>query len=149
MAALKKLIAVALIALSVVVAVHFIFSPFYADAVDVGLVWDILNYFMAAAAITLMVVHYQRKREFDARGSNGSITREYLEVNLAAYGAILLAIFFLWNWFDNLFVGGGFAFVTDEPQSDTRLIFWGLLDPLLVIAYGTTGCHLLRNSARG
>jgi hypothetical protein len=144
MAVLKKLIAIGLIGLSVVMALHFILSPFYPDlskSLDAGEIWDILNWFMAAGVIALLVVHYLRKRALDEQGADGSVTREYLEANLALYGSILLALWFFWNWFDNLAVGAG-------VQSNTNLIYWALIDPLLIIAYGVTGCCLWRSASR-
>ncbi len=141
MALMKKLIAMGLILVSIAVALHFMFTPFYPDSVDVSEIWDILDWFMAAAMAVTLIVHYLRKRVFDAKDANGSITREYLEVNVALYASIALTLWFFWNWFDNLTVGAG-------PQSDTNLINWMLIDPLLVIVFGVTGCHLLRDASR-
>ena len=144
MAALKKLVAIGLIALSVVIALQFMFSPFYpesSNSLDASEIWDILDWFMAAGVVALLMVHYLRKRAFDEQSSDCSVTREYLEVNLTLYGSLVLALWFFWNWFDNLTVKGGI-------QSDVSLMFWALIDPLLVIAYGVTGNWLWRSVSR-
>ena len=48
-------------------------------------------------------------RALDANGSDGSVTREYLEVNLLFYVSIVVTVWFFWNW---LFFG---FFPDNEP----------------------------------
>ncbi len=132
---LRKLSGIVLGIISLVVAVHFIATPIYEDAVDIGQVWDVMNWFMALGVVAAVVVHYLRKRGMDGRGSD-AITREYLEVNLALYVSVFLALWFFWNWFDNFAVGA-------ELQSQTRRIVWAFINPMFVMVVGFTACHLV------
>ena len=134
MSMVRKLVGVVIGATAFAVALHFIFSAFYEDAVDVDQIWTVLNWFMAFGVLVAVTVWYLRKRAMDGRGGDG-ITREYLEVNLVLYVTAFLSIWFFWNWFDDLTVADG-------VQSETRLIFWGFIDPLYVLVACVTSCTL-------
>ena len=101
----RTMIAIGLLAVSIVVAAHFILTPFYQDTMDIGLMWDILNWFMAVAAIIALIVNYHRFQVTDGQSGDGPVTRQYLQVNVALFASILLVIWILWNWFDNLMIG--------------------------------------------
>ncbi len=79
------------------VAMNWIITPLYHDGSDHYPVWAVVNGFMAFAVA--LIVNYSRQCALPDRGADGAITREYLEVNLAFYGSILLAAFFYSNWF--------------------------------------------------
>ena len=130
----RKVVGFVVGASALAVALHFIFSAFYEDAVDVDQIWSILDVFMAFGVLVALIVWYLRKRAMDGRGGNG-ITREYLEVNLLLYVAAFLSLWFFWNWFDFLVAGDG-------GQSDTRLILWAFIDPLYVLVACVTSCSL-------
>ena len=130
----RKVVGFVVGASALAVALHFIFSAFYEDAVDVDQIWSILNVFMAFGVLVAVAVWYLRKRVLDGRGGDG-ITREYLEVNLVFYVAAFLCIWFFWNWFDDLTVADG-------VQPETRLSFWGFIDPLYVLVACVTSCTL-------
>ena len=125
MAMVRKLVAVAVGAVGLVIALHLVFSAFYEDAVDVGQIWNVLNWFMAAALLVTLAVGYHRKRVLDGRSGDG-VTREYLEVNVGLYVTAFLVILFAWNWFDDLTV-------VDGSQSDNRLLIWSVINPLFVL----------------
>ena len=105
----RTMIAIGLLAVSIVVAAHFILTPFYQNTMDIGLMWDILNWFMAVAAIIALIVNYHRFQVTDGQSGDGPVTRQYLQVNVALFASILLVIWILWNWFDNLTIGVRFA----------------------------------------
>ena len=136
---LQRLLAVLFGAFALVVTVQFVFSPFYPDAVDVGQLWNYVNYLMALGVLAGLIVHYVRKRGLTV--SSGSITREYLEVNLTFYLSIVLALCFFWNWFDDLTVGA-------DSQDTTHLIMWTFVNPLFVVISGHTGLSLWRDASR-
>ena len=138
---LKKLFAIVLGAIALAVALHFMFTPFYADIVDIDRVWYVLDCFMALAVLVVLAVHYFRKRTLGERGPDESITREYLEVNLAFYASIVLAIWFFWNWFDYLTVDA-------DSQGQINLLMWTFVDPLFVLVSGITGFRLWRDASR-
>ena len=139
MNALGKILAVLFGAFALVVTVQFVLSPLYQDAVDIGQVWNYVNYLLALGVLAGLIVHYLRKRALTV--SAGSITRGYLEVNLAFYLTVMLALWFFWNWFDDLTVGA-------ESQDATHLLMWTFVNPLFVVISGHTGFHLWRGASR-
>ncbi len=134
----RRPLAVVLGLITLAVAFHFLFSTFYADSVDVGEVWDILDWFMAFGVVVTLALSYIRKRNM---ASDSMDDRTYLRVNVAFYSALWLAIWFLWNWFDNLAAGA-------ELQSETQLMFWGFIDPLFIILAGRLSVRLWRGGSR-
>ena len=132
MSAVRKFFAVILGLITVAVAFHFIFSPFYADMVDVGLVWDILDWFMAFAVLFTLTLAYIRKKTTTSDSTDASV---YMRVNAAFYAALLLTIWFFWNWFDNLAVGA-------DAQSDINLTMWVFIDALFIIVVGRLTARL-------
>ena len=136
----KKTLAILVWITTLTVAVHFVFSPFYENSVDTGRVWDYVNWLMAFGVAVSLVAHLLRKIEMDSEGLDSSINREYLEINLAFYASLFLALWFFWNWFDNIFA--------TEGQSATRLVLWSFVNPLFVVVTGATGLHLWRSASR-
>ena len=135
---LSRIAAAALWLLAVAVAFHFTVSPLYRDAVDIAQVWDVLDWFMSFGVIAAIVINYMRKRSLDSGGNgDGTITRGYLEANLAFYASGLLTVWFFWNWFDSLALGA-------TPQGDLAMLMWTFIDPLVVLVSGITGCYLWR-----
>ena len=105
------------------VFINFVFAPFYADALDIGAIWFILNWFMAFAAIVALVTTYVDKRSADAGDGDA---RTYIAANAAFYAAAVLAVLYFSNWINELIVGYG-------DTGDVRLVFWGLIDTLFVV----------------
>ena len=105
------------------VFINFVFSPLYADALDVGSIWFVLNWFMAFAVFVALITAYVDKRSTDA--SDGDV-RTYIAANAAFYAAAVLAVLYLSNWINELVVGYG-------DTGDVRLSFWGLVDTLFVV----------------
>ena len=141
MGLVKKLLAVFLGVVALVVAVHFMFASFYAELVDVGPAWDVVNWFMAVGIVVALLVSYLRKRALDRRGADGSVSREYLEANLVFYVTVMLVIWFFWNWTDDLTAGG-------ELQGQTHSNIWVWIDPLFVVIAGVTARYLWRTPFR-
>ena len=54
-----------------------------------------MNWLQAIAIIIVLVVNVLRKRALDANGSDGSVTRDYLEVNLLFYVSIVVTVWVL------------------------------------------------------
>ena len=129
---LRRPLAVILGAITLAVAFHFIFLSFYQDSVDPNQVWEILDWFMAFAVLVTLAVTYVRKR---ATSTDSDDIKEFICVNAAFYAALWLAIWFFWNWFDNLAIG-------DELQGQLRLTIWGFIDPLFIILVGSASAHL-------
>ncbi len=137
---LRKTTAIALALISLAVGIHFVFGSLYGDAVDAVGVWAVLDWFMAAGILVALIVHFTAKRALGKEGAGDSVTRRYLEVNLAFYATVFLSLWFFWNWFDFLTSG-------DEPQGTTNLVNWMLIDPLAAVLIGVTSLRLWRDAS--
>ena len=135
---IRRPLAVILGVITIAVAFHFIFSTFYPDSVDVGQVWDILDWFMAFAVLVTLVLAYMRKKNMT---SDSMDAKMYVRVNLVFYSALWLAIWFFWNWFDNLASGA-------ELQDDIHLTLWAFIDPLFIIVVGRLSVRLWKGDSR-
>ena len=140
MGLVKKLLAVFLSVVALVVAVHFMFSSFYRELVDTGAIWDVLNWFMAVALVVALIVSFHHKRTLDWHGADGTVTREYVEVNLIFYVTVVLVLWFFWNWSNDL--------VSVEPQGQTQRNIWVWINPLFVPIAAATALRLWRSPSR-
>ena len=134
MQALRRIIGVAQILVSLVVAVQFIAWRLY----ESGDVWAILDYVMLVAILLAFYFNLERKRKSDASGESG-ISREYLESNVMYFATMVLAALFLFNWL-NLLVNGAMA-VGEEVMHD---VVWVVVDIMIIVVSGATGGYLLR-----
>ena len=120
------------------VLLHFVFTPFYEDAVDTGQMWDVINWFMAVGVILTLAVTCSRRK---GAGGDSQNTNGYLCVTVAFYAAAVLAVLFFWNWFDSLTAG-------EEGQSQTRRNYWAIIDTLFVVLLGSVSAHLWKDASR-
>ena len=133
----KQLLAVFLLVTGLAVALNLILTPVYHDGAAEYPVWRVMNWFMAVGVLAALAVGYLRKRDL---GSDGTSTIEYLRVNAAYYGAIVLTTLFFWEWFWTL-----------NPGSETgdavtsHLIYFPIVDSLYVVLALATGRHLWIN----
>ena len=133
---IRRVVGILLVLTSIVVAVQLLFGLVYRDTLDLLEVWGALHWIMAPATLVALVVHYLRKRDMDGRGPDGSISREYVEVNVAFYSSILLTIWFFSLWLVDLTTSGPVAPLAVGGDKWTG--------PLYVLVVGATGCHLWR-----
>ena len=122
---LRKPLSIVFGLMAIAVLLHFVLSAFYEDSVNVDSVWYVFNWIMAAGIILALADIYIEKR---ALGEAEMASRVW--VNVALYAAVVLAILFAWNWFDDLTVG-------EEGQSQVRLIYWAAIDVLFIVLIGT------------
>ena len=133
---LKKVVGVILAAIALAVAFHALIGEFYGGLLPrPGMVWDILNYFMAGGVLVALVHHFRAKRALDQGETDGGINSEYLMTNLLFFASVILSIWFFRNWFDNIVVG-------DARQGDTIRFIWQVVNPLFVVVMGATACQL-------
>ena len=145
MSALNRILAIYLIAIAVATAINWIATPLYHDGSDNYWIWELLNWFMAAAVIIVLVVNTIRKRRLcQVEEGSRAISRDYIEVNLAFAASILLTLWYFWNWFASLNPGS-------EPEvvGLIHLEWWAFINPLGVLLYAYTGAHLWRSTSAG
>ncbi len=132
---LKRAAAICLLAAAAVIVAQLVFSPFYRNVVDVGDIWHVMNWFMAASIIVTLVVRYHDKLQLDKEDNGGGLSRRYLETYAGFVVAVFLALWFFWNW--------GNEFITSSgAESDTNSLIWAFINPLFVVDTGLTGCRL-------
>ena len=137
MTAVHRIAAIYLSISALAVLVHFIFSPFYQDSVDVGLVWDVLDAVMAVGILAMLAYTYVHK----LRLADDASTVAQACACTVLYASATLALLFFWNWFDDLVSGG--------DQSATRNIFWPVINTLYILLAGSVGKRLWRNADSG
>ena len=135
---LRRPLAIVLGLTALAVLAHFVFTPFYDDAIEIHDIWNVLNWFMAFGAIVALAVTFLAKRD---AGTEGCDVRTYIGVNAGFYAAAALAILFFWNWFNELAVGGG-----SEGQVNSN--FWVVIDTLYVILIARVSIRLWRGFDR-
>ena len=132
----KRILAVFLVATGIAAAALLIATPLFHDGSPDYPAWKVLNWFMAAGALIILVVSYMRKH---VRGADELIVTEYLRLNLVYYGAIALTMLFFWEWFWTL-----------NPDSETgdaitsHLVYFPLTDALFVALALSVGRRLWR-----
>ncbi len=142
MGAIKKLAGAYLVGISIAVAVFFIINVFLVDAISVLAVWHVLDVLMLIGLALGMGFNYAHKQRVGGLNSGDAVTRHYLEANVAFYVTTVVTILFLHNWLAFLATG-------DVSQGDnhTAWVIWAVVDTVLPIVLGVTGCRLWRESS--
>ena len=135
---LKRFIAVYLIGVGAMVAIHFLVTRFYDPAwEDASLAaWSVMNPLQVIGVAITVVVTFLRKQRMCASLSEQTVTREYLEANVLFYFSVPFLLALLWNWF-----GVQFA----DPVHSSELL-WILIDVTLPVLLGATAVQLLREA---
>lgn len=122
-----RLLALYLILVGLAVAVHFIVVPWYHPGGDEPYpIWELLDYFMAAAILIALVSSFIHKRRHDA--TEGADLLEHVSINAVFYGILGVGILFYWNWSNLL-----------RETGEADWLIWNFIDvalPLLLIAAG-------------
>ena len=141
--ALRRVAGAYLVVLAVVVAVYFIINPFLPESFEVLDVWYVLDVLMAVALAVALVVNFAGMQEEGKRDPDGAVTRRYLEINVAFYVTAGVAVLFLHNWFSLLALGG------DSLEGNHQAwVIWAVVDVVLPLVVGVTGCRLWREASR-
>ena len=114
------------------VLLHFWLNPFYPESWDVGVIWEVLAPFMAIGVVALVTHAWVHKRRLTPDFS--SMTHFWVYATF--YAAVVLAVLFFWNWFDNM--------ATDGDQGQTYLNYWIVINTLYIVLAGTLSYHLWR-----
>ncbi len=145
MAGLKKLAGAYLIVVAVVVAVFFIINNVLAESFDFDVVttWYVLDVLMLIGLVVALIYNFAAKREATRPGDDEAVTRRYLEVNVLFYATVVVTILFLHNWFALLALGPDISLGTGGLDLNHQAwVIWAVVDTLLPITLGITGCHL-------
>ena len=133
MSILIRAAAAYLVLVAVAVAVLFIITPLYHPGGDAPFPeWKVLNWFMAVGWCSPWSPATQKSGVSDGDGS--ADLKRYLEANTVFYGTAAVFILFFWNWFSSL---------SPNNQPDGQL--WIVIDTLMPIVTGVTGCRMWRN----
>ena len=143
MEAVKKLFGGYLIGVATVVAVWFIINSFFADSFNTLNVWYTLDVLMVIGLAIALIFNYARKREEERGREPGEpVSRRHLEVNTAFYLTAGITILFLHNWFSLLANG------SDSLEGNHQAwVIWAVVDTLLPLVLGVTGCAMWRDAA--
>ncbi len=139
----KRVVAVFLVLTALAVFFNLILTPVYHDGRPDYPVWKILNYFMVAGTLVVLIAGVVRRKALMSREGDPGVI-EYLRVNAAFYGAIVLAMLFFWEWFWTL-----------NPDSETggavtsHLVYFPIVDSLYTVLCLATGHHLWTESCGG
>ncbi|MCE2403632.1 MAG: hypothetical protein J4F43_00550 [Dehalococcoidia bacterium] len=133
---LIRAVAVYLVLLAVAVAVNFIATPLYHPGGDEPFrVWEVLNYFMAVGIVLTVAAGYVEKRSVSGEGTE--YLRRYIRANTVFYASVAVLLLFFWNWFSNL---------SADNVADGQV--WTVVDTLMPIVVGITGCRVWRCAGR-
>ncbi len=115
MSALKKVLAVFIGLTALVVLIHFVFSPIYADADAAIRIWFYIDPFMMAASLIAAVSLCARmRRTADARDK---------ACHAAAF--IVVATVAIWVWWNSIDL---IAMGIDGEQGQSQLVIWAIID---------------------
>ncbi len=127
--------------LAAAVGGFFVINPLLNEAIDVVLVWEVLDVLMAIGLAVALIVNSARKWTEGGRDPNLPVSRRYVEINAAFYLTVGVTILFLHNWFSLL------AYGTDSLDGNHQAwVIWAAVDTLLPITLGLTGYRLWRNN---
>ena len=133
MSILIRAVATYVILVAVAVAVNFIITPLYHPGGDEPFTaWEVLNWFMAVGMIITLVFSYLEKRRVD--GDDSADLKRYIGANTVFYATVAVFLLFFWNWF---------ALLSPNNEADGQ--FWTVIDTLMPIVMGVTGCRVWRN----
>ena len=140
MEAIKKLLGMYLILVATVVAVWFIINSFFVDSFSVTDVWYVLDILMVIGLAIGLAYNFDRKRKMDSQAGDSGISRRYLEINVAFYLTAAVTVLFLHNWIAFLKLGL-------ELDNHQAWVIWAVVDTMLPLVLGTTGCTMIKGSS--
>ena len=130
----KRIIGIYLLVTALAAALLLMATGLIHDGSEDYPLWKILNWFMAAGVVVILVAAFAARR---SQGCEKIDTLERLRVSLVFYGAIVLAMLFFWEWFWTL-----------NPGSETgdavtsHLVYFPIMDALYVVLSVSVGRRL-------
>ena len=132
MSIIQRILGAYSVAMAAVVGIFFFLTPVYDDGSTGYPTWVVLNWFMAPAVLTALAASFAWKLGLNKDGAARGDLRRALEVNALFYSALVLALWYLSNWFGDM-VG------REVP------LLWSFIDPLYVAVTGACGVRLFRS----
>ncbi|MCY3988119.1 MAG: hypothetical protein OXF94_05935 [Gammaproteobacteria bacterium] len=133
MSIVQRILGAYSVAMAAVVGVLFFLTPVYDDGSTGYPTWVVVNWFMAPAVLIALAASFAWKLGLNK--GEGDLRRS-LEVNALFYSALVLALWYLSNWFGDM-VG------REVP------LLWSFIDPLYVAVTGACGVRLWRSAGPG
>ncbi len=131
----KRIIGYYLLLTALAAALLLIVTPLIHDGSADYPLWKILNWFMAAGTVAILVAGFAARR---SQGCEKVDTLERLRVSLVFYGAIVLAMLFFWEWFWTLNPDSE----PGEPAVISHMVYFPIMDALYVVMSITVGRRL-------
>ena len=141
MLVLSRLLSVYLVLTAFAVFFNLILTPLYHDGSSEYPIWQILNWFMAAAVVLSLIVNFRRRYSI---GDWRYTDIENLLVSTTYFASIALAMLFFWGWLWTL-----------NPGSETgdavtsHVIYFPLVNAIFVIVSLSTGRYLWSTADSG
>ena len=137
MTGLKRAAGAYMVLVALAVAVFFIINAFLLDSIDVPGIWYVLDVLMLVGLASALIFNYANKREESESDLDGSVTRRHLDAMALFYLTAAVTILFLHNWLSLLALGG------DSLDGNHQAwVIWAIVDTLVPITLGVTGCRL-------
>ena len=126
MSILARAVAAYLVLVGAAVAVNFVLTPVYHPGGDEPFtLWEILNWFMAAAIVLTLVSSYAYKRRID--NDESADVKRFIEANTVFHVTVVVFLLFFWNWFSNL-----------SPNNEPDGQVWTIVDTVMPIVTAVT-----------
>ena len=136
MSIVQRILGAYSVVMAAVVGVLFFLTPVYDDGSTGYPTWVVVNWFMAPAVLIALAASFSWKLGLSKGGAGDGDLRRSIEVNTLFYSALVLALWYLSNWFGDM-VG------REVP------LLWSFIDPLYVAVTGACGVRLWRSAGTG
>ncbi len=135
MSILVRAVAAYLVLVGAAIAVNFVLTPVYHPGGDEPFtLWEILNWFMAAAIVLTLVSSYAYKRRID--NDESADVKRFIEANTVFHVTVVVFLLFFWNWFSNL-----------SPNNEPDGQVWTVVDTVMPIVTAVVGIRMWRTAA--
>ncbi len=128
---LQRILGAYAMVIALAVAVNFILTPFFFDNDSEYPIWDVLDFFMAAAILIVFVASCLDMWRLCKSGDDADLKR-YVSVNVAFFATSVLLLLFFSNWTAHL--------VNHASLEDWTV--WAIVDAILPPIVGAGGLML-------
>ena len=133
MANLLRLLSLFLLLMAAAVGVHYVITVLYDDGSTGFPIWSIFNWPMALGVVIAFVVSARHWRQQGSAEADTSAVKAWLQTNIRFYASLILLLWFMHAWFDDLFA--------DDPSGS----LWKYVNVLFVAVTLSAGLQLWRD----